>query len=81
MRSPVGNFPAKDESQSLQSQTIQSQTEQTASPAQAAPVREPASREDQEKPADQEVDIQELAKKVYSEIKQKLALEWERRRF
>ncbi len=81
MRTPNSSFTAQADSPSHQSQAIQRQAEPTAAPAQAVAGREPASREDQEKPADQEVDIQELAKKVYSEIKQKLALEWERRRF
>ena len=81
MRSPLGSFPGQDENRSYQAQTIQRQTEQTAASDQSAPFSEQAPQEDQEKPADQEVDIQELAKKVYSEIKQKLALEWERRRF
>ena len=75
MRSPVGSSSGQDESQSPQAQTIQRQTEQSTASTQAAPGTEPAPREDQE------VDIQELAKKVYSEIKQKLTLEWERRRF
>jgi hypothetical protein len=81
MRAPDSSFTAQADSPSHQSQAIQHQAEPTAAPVQAVAGREPASREDQEEPADQEVDIQELAKKVYSEIKQKLALEWERRRF
>jgi hypothetical protein len=79
--SPVMRAVA-DRSPDPQSQTtIEKQTQIEENDSSSQMVQEAASEKEDGQSNAQEMDIQELAKKVYNEIKNRLAIEWERTRF
>lgn len=81
MRAEENGFSSHTCSTTATPGVLQRQAETEQAPQAPEQTREDQEGLNQEQGAAQEIDIQELAKKVYSEIKSKLALEWERSRF